>query len=131
MNTTTKGESGTGTEIERINKNQLIQIISNKESVQDHLILDIRTPSEYSVAQINQSINLNLPTTLLRRPLYGPERIQSSLSTPEERSRFERYKNNQKQLIIIAIDQDGRNINPNHPLTLLLNKFKVSASLAN
>ncbi|KNE96436.1 hypothetical protein PSTG_10267 [Puccinia striiformis f. sp. tritici PST-78] len=124
MNTTTKGESGTGTEIERINKNQLIQIISNKESVQDHLILDIRTPSEYSVAQINQSINLNLPTTLLRRPLYGPERIQSSLSTPEERSRFERYKNNQKQLIIIAIDQDGRNINPNHPLTLLLNKFR-------
>ncbi|OAV95625.1 hypothetical protein PTTG_04149 [Puccinia triticina 1-1 BBBD Race 1] len=105
------------------------QLISNHPNA---LILDIRPPSAFRQTHLSQAINLNLPTTLLKRPLYGPDRIQSGLPSQEERERFERYKTalpstttppSSRLQLIIAIDQDARLISPSHPLILLLNKF--------
>ncbi|KAA1078161.1 hypothetical protein PGT21_029792 [Puccinia graminis f. sp. tritici] len=129
--TTTPTTTNNNSNFPSINPTQLIQTINNQPE-QNHLILDIRTPSAFKRHHLKQSINLNLPTTLLKRPLYGPDKIESGLPTPEERQRFERYKtalpnstieSNKRLQLIIAIDQDARLVNPNHPLSLLLKKF--------
>jgi cytoskeletal protein RodZ len=54
-----------------ITAEQLIQTLSTNQYT---LILDIRTQSQFSQSHLRHSVNLNLPTTLLKRPLYGPDR---------------------------------------------------------
>ncbi|KNZ48590.1 hypothetical protein VP01_554g5 [Puccinia sorghi] len=104
------------------------ELIHSLSEHQHSLILDIRSAAQFSRSHLKNSINLNLPSTLLRRPLYGPDKS-------EERQRFQRYKtpstdpSNGLQLIIV-IDHDSRFTNPNHPLTLLLNKFSPLVALS-
>lgn len=55
-----------------ISPDQLIQWLLNTPD--DVLVLDVRNVSAYSQVKIRDSVGFNLPTTLLKRPLYGVDR---------------------------------------------------------
>lgn len=112
----------------------MIQTI--KSELDSTLILDVRSASSFRQSHLKHSVTFNLPTTLLKRPLYGADRIQASLATAEDRERFGRYQtalpgsgvpidSNLRLRQIVVIDHDTRLITPSHPLSLVLNKFTI------
>ncbi|MBW0479322.1 hypothetical protein O181_019037 [Austropuccinia psidii MF-1] len=99
------------------------------------LILDIRSLSSFKLCHLSQSVGLNLPTTLLKRPLYTLDKIQESLETLQDRSSFARFKtslpnsllpsdSNERLKHIVVLDHDSRLVTPTHSLSLVLKKFE-------
>lgn len=59
----------------------------------DVLILDVRVFAQYSQSRISGALNLNLPTTLLKRATYDVERLAGTFAKPEAKSKFDQWRN--------------------------------------
>ena len=59
----------------------------------DVLLLDVRVFAQYAQSRISGALNLNLPTTLLKRPTYDVQRLGSTFTKPEDKARFDQWEN--------------------------------------
>lgn len=66
--------------------------LSNNASPQDFLLLDLRVFPQFSVSRLSGAINLCIPTTLLKRPLFNVEKLAATFTKEEERAKFAAWK---------------------------------------
>ena len=57
------------------------------------LLLDLRVYQQYVVSRIRGSLNLCIPTTLLKRPAFTTQKLADTFSSPPDREKFETWKN--------------------------------------
>ncbi|KAF2767597.1 hypothetical protein EJ03DRAFT_344460 [Teratosphaeria nubilosa] len=57
------------------------------------LILDLRVSTQYAISHIVGSLNLCIPTTLLKRPSFNVQKLAETFKDDEQRSRFENWRN--------------------------------------
>ncbi|KAL9029859.1 MAG: hypothetical protein Q9196_001954 [Gyalolechia fulgens] len=77
---------------------EIYEIIKN-HLPPDFLILDVRVFAQFSQSRISGALNLNLPTTLLKRPTYDVQRLSSTFTKPEEKTKFDQWRD--AKLIIV------------------------------
>ncbi|KAJ2977705.1 hypothetical protein NUW58_g7727 [Xylaria curta] len=54
----------------------------------DYLLLDVRVATLYAQSRIPGSLNLCIPTTLLKRATFNLEKLQNTLQTQEDQTKF-------------------------------------------
>ncbi|KAL8804767.1 MAG: hypothetical protein Q9182_002359 [Xanthomendoza sp. 2 TL-2023] len=67
----------------------------------DLLILDVRVFAQYSQSRISGALNLNLPTTLLKRPNYDVQRLAGTFTDHQEKAKFDQWQDTK---VIIVYD---------------------------
>ncbi|KAL8718552.1 MAG: hypothetical protein Q9225_004324 [Loekoesia sp. 1 TL-2023] len=95
------------------------------EIIKDHLppdilILDVRVFAQYSQSRISGALNLNLPTTLLKRPTYDVQRLSSTFAKPEEKAKFDQW---QDAKVIIVYDANSTQLKDATTCANTLRKF--------
>lgn len=71
---------------------QDINELINNNLPPDLLILDVRVFAQFSQSRVSGALNLNLPTTLLKRPTYDVQRLSSTFNKSEEKSKFDQWR---------------------------------------
>ncbi|SGY61237.1 BQ5605_C007g04538 [Microbotryum silenes-dioicae] len=90
------------------------------------LVLDMRTHTNYLSVHLRSSVNICIPSTLLRRPTYGIDRVSEGLP-PDDQSIFARWSS----VPTIAVFDADSNFRPEtSPTTSLLNKFDKAGTSA-
>lgn len=98
------------------------KLLSPDTSTSDHssiLLLDIRTHTAYLHRRLKSSLNICVPSTLLRRPAYGIDRVAEGLQ-PLERTKLSKYAT---ATTIIVLDLDSVSLVEGGGITSLLAKF--------
>ena len=85
---------------------RLAESILSSASGSDILILDIRTRTAFSSERLAGSINVCVPSTLLRRPAFGVDRVRDSLP-PQDQDRFDSWRASEPCRAIVVIDQES------------------------
>ncbi|SCZ89301.1 BZ3500_MvSof-1268-A1-R1_Chr1-1g01091 [Microbotryum saponariae] len=101
----------------------LDMIVADESSV---LVLDMRTHTNYLSVHLRSSVNICIPSTLLRRPAYGIERVSEGLP-PDDQSTFARWSS---VPTIAVFDADSNSRPETSPMTSLLNKFDKAGTSA-
>ncbi|SCV71469.1 BQ2448_3057 [Microbotryum intermedium] len=101
----------------------LDMIVADESSV---LVLDMRTHTTYLSVHLRPSVNICIPSTLLRRPAYGIDRVSEGLP-PNDQSAFARWS---AVATIAAFDADSNARPDASPMTSLLNKFDKTGTSA-
>ncbi|ORY89007.1 hypothetical protein BCR35DRAFT_300780 [Leucosporidium creatinivorum] len=98
---------------------QLVELLtsSNSSAV---LVLDLRTHTAHVQGRLRRSVSICVPSTLLRRPAYGIDRVAESLS-PSEQAIFNDWKS---ASTIVALDMDSNSVADGTPIVSLLAKFE-------
>jgi len=68
---------------------------------EDILVLDLRVSTQYAKSRVKGSLNLCIPTTLIKRPMFNTGRLAETFKTTAQREKFERWKSTK---YIIAYD---------------------------
>ncbi|KAF2097941.1 hypothetical protein NA57DRAFT_40868 [Rhizodiscina lignyota] len=71
-------------------------------SNEDILLLDLRVSTQYARSRITGALNLCIPTTLLKRPSFNVQKLAETFKDPEQRSRFERWRNSRYIIVYDA-----------------------------
>lgn len=95
------------------------------QTIKDHLppdvlILDVRVFAQYSQSRVSGALNLNLPTTLLKRPTYDVQRLAGTFTKPEDKAKFDQWKDAK---IIIAYDANSAQLKDATTCVNTLKKF--------
>ncbi|KII86372.1 hypothetical protein PLICRDRAFT_125890 [Plicaturopsis crispa FD-325 SS-3] len=85
------------------------------------LILDIRPHAAYSTARLPRSLSLSVPSTLLKRPLFGLDRLAAMLPSASARNRFSSWRTASR---IVVYDADASAVPDSSNINGLLRKFK-------
>ena len=56
------------------------------------LILDVRVSPQYVQSRVRGSLNLCIPTTLLKRPSFNTQKLQDTFTLDEEKEKFAQWK---------------------------------------
>ena len=99
---------------------KLLSPDSSSSKLDSILILDIRTHTAYLHRRLKSSLNICVPSTLLRRPAYGIDRVAEGLSAPE-RTKLSRWST---ATTIIVVDLDSSSLVDGGGITSLLAKFE-------
>jgi protein tyrosine phosphatase len=91
------------------------------------LIIDTRPESQHCRQAILGSTNLTVPSTLLKRPSFGIDKILSSLKTEEGRRAFEDLES---KTHIVIYDAFAERISAEGAIALLIQKFEKSGTKA-
>ncbi|GAA6007273.1 uncharacterized protein JCM10292_003964 [Rhodotorula paludigena] len=83
------------------------------------LILDIRTHTAFVTERLTNSINICVPSTLLRRPAFGIDRVAEGLS-PAEQATFEKWNSAHA---IVVLDTESTALVEGGGIASLLSKF--------
>lgn len=71
-----------------------------ESAAEELLILDLRVSTQYASAHLRDSLNLCIPTTLLKRPSFNVNKLAETFKdTPEQRAKFENWKSS-KYIIV-------------------------------
>lgn len=99
-------------------------ILNSPASGSDILILDIRTRTAFSSERLAGSINVCVPSTLLRRPAFGVDRVRDSLP-PQDQERFDLWRSPEQQQCraIVVLDQESVSLIEGAGPASLLAKF--------
>ncbi|KAL1955380.1 hypothetical protein VTO42DRAFT_8600 [Malbranchea cinnamomea] len=104
-----------------------VKMISGEECVQllmefpdQTLLLDVRPSPQYSEARIKRSLNLCIPTTLLKRPSFDLHKVESTLGSEQQKKRLREW---QKCTRIIAYDSTTSSLKDTSTLISVLKKF--------
>lgn len=98
---------------------QLVELLTASASPAV-LILDLRTHSAHVHGRLRRSVSINVPSTLLRRPGYGIDRVGEGLS-PSEQSIFNTWNS---ASTVVALDLDSNSVAEGSPIASLLAKFE-------
>ncbi|CAG8499289.1 3771_t:CDS:2 [Diversispora eburnea] len=86
------------------------------------LLLDIRSFSMFSVERIKSSLNICVPSTLLKRGSFSADKITETLVNDEDKNTFKdwsKYEN------IVLYDNDSDRPSDNGPISHLYKKFNL------
>lgn len=86
------------------------------------MVLDVRPYAHYAQGNINGSLNLCIPTTLLKRPSFDTQKLQSTFSDDAGKKGFAKWK---QCRYIIVYDAMTANKKDAGPLSNVLKKFLV------
>ncbi|KAE8552882.1 hypothetical protein EYB25_004261 [Talaromyces marneffei] len=86
------------------------------------LLLDIRPYPQFSQANIMESLNLCIPTTLLKRPSFNTDKLKDTFTNESERRKFLSWK---QCAYIIVYDSHTEQTRDATQLMNVLKKFKV------
>ena len=86
------------------------------------LLLDIRPYPQFSQANIMESLNLCIPTTLLKRPSFNTEKLKDTFTNESERRKFLSWR---QSAYIIVYDSNTEQTRDATLLMNVLKKFKV------
>ncbi|EER28310.1 Protein-tyrosine phosphatase domain containing protein [Coccidioides posadasii C735 delta SOWgp] len=93
-------------------------LLSTKSDVT--LVLDIRPYPQYSQGRIKGSLNLCIPTTLLKRPSFNLEKLKDTLAGDDEKEKFSNWHNSSQ---IVVYDAATTLIKDASALVNVLKKF--------
>jgi protein-tyrosine phosphatase len=94
------------------------------------LIIDVRAADVFCRGQILGSVNICLPSTLLRRTSFGIEKLMETLKSEADLAAFNGIH---QKTHIVVVDQSSERVTADMPVALLLAKFAkegVPAKLA-
>ena len=74
-----------------VSPHELVDIIKS-HLPQDILLLDLRVFPQYSQSRIKGSINLCIPTTLLKRPSFNVQKLADTFTKEQEKKKFSHWK---------------------------------------
>ncbi|KAL8670943.1 MAG: hypothetical protein Q9168_004543 [Polycauliona sp. 1 TL-2023] len=86
----------------------------------DLLILDVRVFAQYSQSRILGALNLNLPTTLLKRPAYDVQRLAGTFTKAQEKAKFDQWRDTK---VIIVYDANSSQLKDAITCANTLKKF--------
>ncbi|KAL8729565.1 MAG: hypothetical protein Q9166_004645 [cf. Caloplaca sp. 2 TL-2023] len=86
----------------------------------DLLILDVRVFAQYSQSRISGALNLNLPTTLLKRPTYDVQRLAGTFTKAQEKTKFDQWRDTK---FIIVYDANSSHMKDATTCVNTLKKF--------
>ena len=93
------------------------------QSVPDKvLLLDVRPYPQFLQANITGSLNLCIPTTLLKRPSFNTQKLEDTFVGESEKRKFATWK---ERTHIIAYDFNTAHLRDATPLTHILKKFTL------
>jgi tyrosine-protein phosphatase 2/3 len=101
-----------------ISPQQVVDILRSSEG--EVLILDVRVSTQYSKARVAGALNLCIPTTLLKRVSYDTLKLAETFKIPEQRQKFERWRDCQ---FIVVYDANSSKIKDATPCVKMLEKF--------
>ena len=84
------------------------------------LLLDVRPSPQYSEARIKKSLNLCIPTTLLKRPSFNLQKVENTLGSEQQKNRLRQWQNCTR---IIAYDLATSTLKDASTLISVLKKF--------
>ncbi|KAK6532268.1 hypothetical protein TWF281_006460 [Arthrobotrys megalospora] len=84
------------------------------------LLLDLRPFQQFSQSRIRGSINISIPTTLLKRPSFNIAKLTESLGGPEMKNQLARWK---EVSIIVVYDAVSRTVNESASAAHTVSKF--------
>ncbi|GAB7363155.1 hypothetical protein MBLNU230_g3439t1 [Neophaeotheca triangularis] len=77
-------------------------VVNLLDTANEHtLLLDLRVSTQYAQSHLNGSLNLCIPTTLLKRPSFNVAKLADTFKEDDQRRRFENWK---KSRYIIVYD---------------------------
>jgi protein-tyrosine phosphatase len=86
------------------------------------LLLDIRPYPQFSQANIVESLNLCIPTTLLKRPSFNTNKLKDTFTNESEKAKFLSWR---QSAYIIVYDSNTEQTRDATQLMNVLKKFKV------
>lgn len=86
------------------------------------MVLDIRPYAHYAQGNISGSLNLCIPTTLLKRPSFDTQKLQSTFSDDAGKTDFAKWKQCRYIIVYDAMTADKKDAGP---LSNVLKKFLV------
>jgi protein-tyrosine phosphatase len=84
------------------------------------LLLDVRPAPQYSSARIKDSLNLCIPTTLLKRPSFNLQKVENTLGGEQQKRKLRQWRTCAH---IIAYDSGTSNLTEASTLISVLKKF--------
>lgn len=102
-----------------LSASQVVELLTSSPS-SSILVLDMRTNSAHLQARLRRSVSICVPSTLLRRPAYGIDRVAEGLSG-DEQATFSQWKSADT---IVALDNDSTSVAEGSGLVSLLAKFE-------
>ncbi|EAW13318.1 putative protein tyrosine phosphatase (Pyp1) [Aspergillus clavatus NRRL 1] len=84
------------------------------------LLLDVRPYAHYARANIKGSLNLCIPTTLLKRPSFGIQKLANTFTSDVDKKSFSRWRQCRYIIIYDAATYDMKDAGP---ITNVLKKF--------
>ena len=86
------------------------------------IVVDIRNHHQYVTSRVKSSINLSVPSTLLKRPAYVLSRLAEMIPLAADRTRFNAWRSASQ---IIVFDADTVTLTPGNNVDGLLKKFQA------
>lgn len=83
------------------------------------ILLDMRTHASFEQCRMKGSININMPATLLKRPMYTITKIVESLQDPDDQDKLSSYKDK----TMIVYDNDSYHVGPGTAIHQFTSKF--------
>ncbi|CCC10896.1 hypothetical protein SMACR_04126 [Sordaria macrospora] len=72
------------------------------------LLLDIRVSPQYAVSRVKGSLNLCIPTTLLKRATFNLQKLQQTFSGNQDQDKFSNWRNAKYLVVYDASSSDRR-----------------------
>ncbi|KNC97575.1 uncharacterized protein SPPG_07048 [Spizellomyces punctatus DAOM BR117] len=91
------------------------------------LVLDMRSFVQYSRQRVKSSVNVCIPTTLLKRPTFGADKLFDTLASDHAKDMLKQWTNN---TFIILYDNDSSQVSSGSPLMLLARKLQQGNTTA-
>ncbi|KAE8148844.1 protein-tyrosine phosphatase-like protein [Aspergillus avenaceus] len=91
-----------------------------KFSPKDNMLFDVRPYAHYAKGSIRGSLNLCIPTTLLKRPSFNTHKLANTFTNEADKEDFARWKHCRR---IIVYDADTSDMKDAGPLVNVLKKF--------
>ncbi|KAK2737113.1 hypothetical protein FQN57_000452 [Myotisia sp. PD_48] len=95
-----------------------VRILESSSS--ETLLLDVRPQPQFSQSRIKGSLNLCIPTTLLKRPSFNLEKVEDTFGLEPERLKFKKWRSSTR---IIVYDSSTSHLKDASLLTNLMKKF--------
>ncbi|KAL0088465.1 protein-tyrosine phosphatase-like protein [Phycomyces blakesleeanus] len=108
--------------IEPINCEDLQSLLES--DTKDHILLiDVRSFLQFSYSHIQYSINIAVPSTILRRPSFTIEKVYTAIVSNSERERLQQWKTYDQ---IIIYDQSSEILSDQCSARFLASKFDLA-----
>ncbi|OOF91259.1 hypothetical protein ASPCADRAFT_211090 [Aspergillus carbonarius ITEM 5010] len=92
------------------------------ESFRDIMLLDVRPYAHFAKGTIKGSLNLCIPTTLLKRPSFDTQKLANTFTNELDKRTFARWRNCRYIVVFDAATSDMKDAGP---LANVLKKFTV------
>ena len=86
------------------------------------LLIDIRNHQHFVTSRLHSSVNLSVPSTLLKRPAFGLAKLAEMIPLASDRSAFGRW---QRAEHVIVYDADSSTLPAGNNILGLLRKFRI------